>query len=348
MDPVNRRARRLPAGDGDGNGAPAGAVERSVPEHPRSPAGATSDGAPVAGGDILPLHGTLGHLVRRAQQVHTALFTEELDGHLTGPQYAVLSALAAGAPLSQREVGRLASLDKSTTADIVSRLERNGWLRRRRSPQDARRNLLELTGSSRAALESVTGKVARVQERLLAVLDEADRGSFVDLLGRVAYRGRLPDPESPDAAAPGTAPALGLTTTPGHLLRRVEQVHASLWGEHVGGLITPSQYAILSALYGRPSMNQVTAGELASLDKSSTADIVARLERRGLVTVARDAGDGRQKVLSLAPDVRETHLQLTERVQRVQAALAEPLLDGELGTLVGWLDRVAFRDAGSS
>jgi MarR family transcriptional regulator, lower aerobic nicotinate degradation pathway regulator len=298
----------------------------------------------VAGEDILPLHSTLGHLVRRAQQVHTALFTEEFAGHLTGPQYAVLSALASGAPLSQREVGRLASLDKSTTADVVSRLERNGWLRRKRSPQDARRNLLELTGSSRAALESVTAKVARVQERLLGALPEADRATFVDLLGRVAYRGRPPETGSPDAAAPGAAPALGLPTTPGHLLRRVEQVHAGLWVEHVGALITPSQYAILSALYGRPSMNQVTAGELASLDKSSTADIVARLERRGLVTVTRDAGDGRQKVLSLAPDVRETHLQLTERVQRVQAALAEPLPDGELEVLVGWLHRIAYRE----
>jgi DNA-binding MarR family transcriptional regulator len=306
-----------------------------------------------AGDDLLPLHSTLGHLVRRAQQAHTALFAEGLDGHLTGPQYAVLSALASGTELNQREVGRLASLDKSTTADVVSRLERNGWLRRKRSAQDARHNLLELTGSSRAALESITGKVARVQDRLLSVLPEANRGRFVDLLGRVAYRGQPPEAGSPDAGppadvtAPEAAPALAISTTPGHLLRRTEQVHATLWAEHVGGLITPSQYAILSALYGRPSMNQATAGELASLDKSSTADIVARLKRRGLVIVDRDPGDGRQKVLSLAPDVRETYLQLTERVQLVQADLAEPLGDGEREVLVGWLYRIAFRDAGS-
>jgi DNA-binding MarR family transcriptional regulator len=300
-----------------------------------------------AGDDLLPLHSTLGHLVRRAQQAHTALFAEGLDGHLTGPQYAVLSALASGTGLNQREVGRLASLDKSTTADVVSRLERNGWLRRKRSVEDARHNLLELTGSSRAALESITGKVARVQDRLLSVLPEADRGRFVDLLGRVAYRGQPPDIGSPDAAAPEAAPALAISTTPGHLLRRTEQVHATLWAEHVGGLITPSQYAILSALYGRPSMNQATAGELASLDKSSTADIVARLKRRGLVIVDRDPGDGRQKVLRLAPDVRDTYLQLTERVQLVQADLAEPLGDGEREVLVGWLYRIAFRDAGS-
>jgi DNA-binding MarR family transcriptional regulator len=301
----------------------------------------------VAGDDILPLHSTLGHLVRRAQQAHTALFAEGLDGHLTGPQYAVLSALASDTALNQREVGRLASLDKSTTADVVSRLERNGWLRRRRSPQDARQNLLELTGSSRAALESLTGKVAGVQDRLLGVLPEADRARFVELLGRVAYTGHPPDAGSPDVAGPEVARALALSTTPGHLLRRTEQVHATLWAEHVGGLITPSQYAILSALYGRPSMNQATAGELASLDKSSTADIVARLKRRGLVIVARDPGDGRQKVLSLAPDVRETYLQLTERVRLVQAALTEPLDDRERELLVGWLYRIAYREAGS-
>lgn len=297
-----------------------------------------------ANGDLLPLEAALGHLIRRAQQAHTALFAEELAGHLTGPQYAVLSALATGAELNQREVGGLASLDKSTTADVVSRLERNGWLRRRRSPLDARRNILELTGSSRAALESVTGKVARVQERLLAVLPEPDRAPFVDLLARVAYRGHPPEPGTPGSSPGHVAYALALATTPGHLLRRAEQVHGVLWAEHVGNLITPSQYALLSALHERPSMNQVTAGDLASLDKSSTAGIVARLHRRGLITVTRDASDGRQKLLGLTPDVRDTYAQLTRRVQDVQADLAAPLDDEQRDVLRDRLHRIAFRD----
>ena len=75
---------------------------------------------------VLRLDSTAGHLVRRAQQVHTALWTAEFDGDLTGPQYALLSALSRQPSLDQRSAGRRASLDKSTAADVVARLQRSG------------------------------------------------------------------------------------------------------------------------------------------------------------------------------------------------------------------------------
>src|SRR3954453_7210467 len=74
-----------------------------------------------------------GHLLRRAQQVHTDLWAARVDG-LTGPQYATLVAVAGWDDVDQRRAGELASLDKSTLAEVVRRLTLKGWLERVRDP----------------------------------------------------------------------------------------------------------------------------------------------------------------------------------------------------------------------
>ena len=178
----------------------------------------------------------------------------------------------------------------------------------------------------------------RVRERLLAVLPADEQLVFDELLGRVAYRGDRPDTTAEDATT-----ALALSRAPGHLLRRAEQVHATIWAQRVGSLITPSQYAILSALHRQPPTTQASVGDQASLDKSSTADIVSRLQRRGLVTAQRDAADGRHKLLTLAPGVQDSFAELTARVAQVQVDLAAPLDPAERDALVATLRRIAYR-----
>jgi DNA-binding MarR family transcriptional regulator len=126
-----------------------------------------------------------GHLLRRAQQVHTELWATRVEG-LTGPQYATLVAIAGWDDVDQRRAGQLASLDKSTVAEVVRRLVDKGWVRRTPDPADRRRRLLTLTDGSRERLAEVTEAARSVQRDILAVLRPADRPHFVERLGRVA------------------------------------------------------------------------------------------------------------------------------------------------------------------
>ena len=80
-----------------------------------------------------------GHLLRRAQQIHTAVWAREVGDIVTGPQYATLVAVAGWPNLDQKRAGELASLDKSTVGGVVKRLECKGWISRATSPVDARR-----------------------------------------------------------------------------------------------------------------------------------------------------------------------------------------------------------------
>jgi hypothetical protein len=55
-----------------------------------------------------------GHLIRRAQQLHTAIWAEVVDTGLTGVQFAVLAALEVKPDLDQRTLGERISLGTYT------------------------------------------------------------------------------------------------------------------------------------------------------------------------------------------------------------------------------------------
>ena len=128
-----------------------------------------------------------GHLVRRAQQVATALFAEECGAHdLTSVQYAALFAIRAHPGVDATRLSTLIAFDRSTIGDVLERLEAKGWVARQPSPLDRRVKLLALTPDGEALLGVVAPAVQRVQERLLAPLAAKDRATMVRLLGMLA------------------------------------------------------------------------------------------------------------------------------------------------------------------
>lgn len=291
---------------------------------------------------VLELSTTPGHLIRRAQQVHTTYWAEELNGTLTGPQYAVLVALAGWPCISQTRLAELASLDKNTATDILVRLEGRGWVERVRDPDDGRRRVLQLTGEAGGQLATITPAAARVQERLLRPLPERERRTFVSRLARVAFQQRAVRGYDPDSSM---GPVLTLSATPGYLIRRTERVQGELWTAEVGAELTAPQYAVLVAVARGGDADQRQVGELASLDKSSTADIVARLERGGWLRRLRDPGDGRRRLLELTSPARVALDHVTPKVARVQDLLLEPLAADERDAFARQLARVAYQGA---
>jgi len=291
---------------------------------------------------VLELSVTPGHLVRRAQQVHTSYWVEELQGVLTGPQYAVLVVLDGWPRISQTRLAELASLDKNTATDILVRLEGRGWVERVRDPGDGRRRVLQLTEEAIAQLKAITPAAARVQERLLGPLPEGERRAFVARLARVAFQQSTVSGYNPEVSS---KPVLALPATPGYLIRRTERVQGELWAAELGGELTAPQYAVLVAVARGGEVDQRQVGVLASLDKSSTADIVARLERGGWLRRTRDPADGRRRLLDLPSPSRVALDHVTPKVARVQHRLLEPLAENERELFVSQLASVGYKGA---
>ncbi|MEV7422441.1 MULTISPECIES: MarR family winged helix-turn-helix transcriptional regulator [unclassified Streptomyces] len=145
--------------------------------------------------------------------------------------------------------------------------------------------------------------------------------------------------------------AVDLTTHPGHLARRLQQAHHLLWNAMVSEEITSPQYAVLNALVAEPGLDQRTVGARVGLDRSTIAEVISRLDRRGLLAKARDPRDGRRFLLRLTDEGDRTHRRLTVRTARMNQVFLGPLSADEQHLLLDLLRRVsdaaeALRDPG--
>jgi DNA-binding MarR family transcriptional regulator len=128
-----------------------------------------------------------GHLIRRAQQISTALFTDECARFdLTSVQYAALSAISANPRVDATRLSSLIAFDRSTIGDVLERMEAKGWILRIASPDDRRIKLVQLSPSGVRLLREVGPAVRRVQQRLLAPLAKEDRATIIRLLAQLA------------------------------------------------------------------------------------------------------------------------------------------------------------------
>ncbi|MGV9639644.1 MarR family winged helix-turn-helix transcriptional regulator [Streptomyces sp. NPDC003514] len=141
-----------------------------------------------------------GHLARRLQQAHHLLWNTMVSEEITSPQFAVLNTLVAEPGLDQRTVGERVGLDRSTIAEVVTRLGRRGLLDKVRDPQDGRRSLLRLTDDGLRTHKRLTVRTARMNQVFLAPLSGEERTLFLDLIRRVADAAEgLRDPGDPGA-----------------------------------------------------------------------------------------------------------------------------------------------------
>lgn len=132
------------------------------------------------------LRSTVGHLIRVSQQVHYSLWSNKVgDIQLTSPQFAVIHVLAHEQPLDQRTIGLRSSLDRSTVADIVSRLTRRGLLEYRVDPDDGRRKLIMLTKFGYQIHKVAAVSALEINESFLSSISTADRLSLHRILNQI-------------------------------------------------------------------------------------------------------------------------------------------------------------------
>jgi DNA-binding MarR family transcriptional regulator len=163
-------------------------------------------------------------------------------------------------------------------------------------------------------------------------------------LGDAGPPGDLPG--TPGGSNPTGGQVADMSTHPGHLARRLQQVAHQLWNAQVSAETTPPQFIVLNTLRADPDIDQRTLGERASLDRSTVADVVARLVQRGLIRRVRDPRDGRRNVLRLTGRGESAHGYVAERAERMNNTLLAPLSHEEQAVLLSMLARIVDAEAG--
>ena len=130
----------------------------------------------VAGRFARMVSDRLGYLLKHVLARLTEAQTKALAPHgLNGRDLAVLSAVASGEPLSQLEVASRLRVDRTSIGDLLDGLEDRGFVERRRSPEDRRRNVVVLTELGESTFATAERIRLEVEREFLAPLSDGER-----------------------------------------------------------------------------------------------------------------------------------------------------------------------------
>ncbi len=129
------------------------------------------------------LDSLLGYLLRRAQgAMHRDFLAAVSDFGLTQKQAAVLWLIQANGGVSQVEVAAALGMDRATMMAVTDRVEDRGFVTRKRSSTDRRRQELYLTPSGQSTLRKCKSRIAEHEEKFRAMFTAAELAALLGAL----------------------------------------------------------------------------------------------------------------------------------------------------------------------
>ncbi len=136
--------------------------------------------------DDFRLSNSPSHLLRRSQQYVSEIFARGgLSDNVTLRQSVVLAAIAEGEGCSQTDLVRSTGVDRSTLAEMVSRMEKKGLISRRADKNDGRTKRVALTAAGRHKLEEALPAMKAVDAALISLLPRNRQSSFQGALNYI-------------------------------------------------------------------------------------------------------------------------------------------------------------------
>lgn len=113
-------------------------------------------------------------------------------------------------------------------------------------------------------------------------------------------------------------------------IHSAEQGAVTLFRKAVGNDITIRQLMVLAAVKAAPGGSQTAIVNATGIDRSTLADLVKRMQRKGLVTRRRTKEDARAYAVVITPAGEKELARASKVIPRVEAALVElmPSLKG--------------------
>lgn len=148
----------------------------------RSPAGDAA-ARPIDTGVLPEL---LGYNLRRAQIALWRDFTYTVgNGEVRPGVFSLLMLAELNPGIAQVDLANQLDIDKATIVALVDRLEQRGWVRRRRSTVDRRRQGVHLTEEGRRWLKDLRRDMFEHEKRFTRLFSAAELRQLISLLRRI-------------------------------------------------------------------------------------------------------------------------------------------------------------------
>ncbi len=159
---------------------------------------------------------------------------------------------------------------------------------------------------------------------------------------------------TPDLQGTGTsqspaqagAASFSLNASPSHLLHRAQQAAADLHAAALGANgLTQRQFAVLAVLAELDGVSQSELVVRTGIDRSTLAEMVARMEVKGLTQRTKSATDSRANSVTLTATGRTMYEEAMPKLAEVDAAVLARLPGGKRASFVDLLTRLAIPSA---
>ncbi len=270
-----------------------------------------------------------GFLLRRAYVVCREHAQACIGEDSTVRDVPALTLIRDDGAISQRRLGELLNLNRTTTGKLVDALESRGLIVRDRDAHDRRSYALRLTEHGRQVLSDLHYSLEAGEAHLTQPLTRSEH----ERLG-TALRELLAD----DA----TVAIEGLGNRCGYLIARA---HRMMFARAAGALaplgLTPRDFGVLAALAIAQPCSQQRLAAILGVSAPAVLAFVDDLEESGLVSRRRNAADRRAYDLTLTDrgtallgEARTVALELQATVARTLGPAADQDLRDLLGKVI--------------
>lgn len=150
----------------------------------------------------------------------------------------------------------------------------------------------------------------------------------------LAMKNRLPQEDS-------TVETATLVRSPIHLLHRAGQCAADIFIAEMAGLdLTPRQFAVLITVSMNEGLSQTDLVMLTGIDRSTLADIVRRMLKKGLLQRRRTREDARAYAVKLTDEGIRILAAARPKVEAVDARILLALTSEQRSNLVADLKSI--------
>ncbi|WP_437612442.1 MarR family winged helix-turn-helix transcriptional regulator [Erwinia sp. V71] len=130
-----------------------------------------------------------------------------------------------------------------------------------------------------------------------------------------------------------------LASVPFHLMRQLFQEHTAAWQQALPEL-TKQQFSVLCAVAAQPGIEQVDLIDAALSTKATLAEMLMRMEKKGLVRRQQGEQDRRRRFIFLTALGETTLQQATPLASAVDNAFLSRLASAEQQQLIALLQQM--------